>query len=218
MQNKGQTFGIIQLAAQIGLSIFAPGLFQAASYLGYYLKGLLLQGIFQGMGLIFTMNVLGVSRDFELEADQLGMQYALKSGYDPEGFIRLFDHMSRKEGHASSTSFFATHPAYGDRIQNALKEYKALSATDRPNRAFMTDTSEFQEVKDRLRKSLQKTEQEIQEETQRPSLSRPEPSPQECDELLKCPTSASTPNAAPEGRTVQGSKTRTPNTDVPGSA
>jgi Zn-dependent protease with chaperone function len=186
MQSKGKTFGIIQLATTIGLSIFAPGLFQAASYLGYYLKGLLLQGIFQGMGLIFTVNVLGVSREFELEADQLGMQYAWKSGYDPEGFIRLFDHMSQKEGHASSTSFFATHPAYGDRIQSALKEYKALRAGDSPNRQFITDTSEFQEVKERLRKSLQKTEQEIQEEAQRPSLNRSEPSSQECDEILRC--------------------------------
>jgi hypothetical protein len=34
MQNKGRTFSIIQLATSIGLSIFAPGLFQAASYLG----------------------------------------------------------------------------------------------------------------------------------------------------------------------------------------
>jgi Zn-dependent protease with chaperone function len=186
MQSKDKTFGIIQLASTIGLSIFAPGLFQAASYLGYYLKGLLLQGIFQGMGLIFTMNVLGVSREFELEADQLGMQYALKSGYDPEGFIRLFDHMSQKEGHASSTSFFATHPAYGDRIQNALREYKALSATDRPHHGFLTDSSEFQEIKERLRKSVQKTEKEIEDEIKKPSLNRPEPSQEECDELLKC--------------------------------
>jgi Zn-dependent protease with chaperone function len=191
MQGKGRTFGIIQLATSIGLSIFAPGLFQAASYLGYYLKGLLLQAIFQGMGLVFTMNVLGVSREFELEADQLGMQYAWKAGYDPEGFIRLFDHMSQKEGHASSTSFFATHPAYGDRIQTALKEYKALSSTDRPNHAFMTDTSEFQEVKERLRKSLQKTEKEIQEEKNRPSLKTFEPAPEECEEILK-----GTPSAA----------------------
>jgi Zn-dependent protease with chaperone function len=186
MQSKGQKLGLVQLAAQIGLSILAPGLFQAASYLGYYLKDLLLQGIFQGIGLIFTMNVLGVSREFELEADQLGMQYASKFGYDPEGFIRLFDHMSQKEGHASSTSFFATHPAYGDRIQNALKEYRALSATDRPERAFMTDSSEFQEVKERLSKSLQKTEKEIQDEIKKPSLNSREPSPRECDEILNC--------------------------------
>ncbi len=190
MQNKSRTFSIVQLATSVGLSIFAPGLFQAASYLGYYLKGLLLQGIFQGMGLVFTMNVLGVSREFELEADQLGMQYAWKAGYDPEGFIRLFDHMSQKEGHASSASFFASHPAYGDRIQNALKEYKALSATER-KRAFMTDTSEFQEVKECLRKSLQKTDKEIQQELTKPSLNRHEPSPAECDEILKCDPNAS---------------------------
>jgi Zn-dependent protease with chaperone function len=210
MQSKGKTFGIIQLATSIGLSIFAPGLFQAASYLGYYLKGLLLQGIFQGMGLIFTVNVLGVSREFELEADQLGMQYASRSGYDPEGFIRLFDHMSQKEGHASSTSFFATHPAYGDRIQNALKEYKALHAADKPGRQYTTDTSEFQELKERLRKSLQKTEQEIQEETQRPSLSRPEPSPEECAEILNCPTCDAHVNAAPKDQSVQRDHTGTP--------
>jgi Zn-dependent protease with chaperone function len=185
MQGKGRTFGILQLAASIGLSIFAPGLFQAASYLGYYLKGLLLQAIFQGMGLIFTLDALGVSREFELEADQLGMQYAWKSGYDPEGFIRLFDHMSQKEGHASRTSFFSTHPAFGDRIQEALKEYKALHAADAPDRRYILDSSEFQAVKERLRKSLQKTEQEIQEEIKKPSLKGSEPSPADCEEILK---------------------------------
>ena len=73
--------------------------------------------------------------------------------------------MSQKEGHASSTSFFATHPAYGDRIQNALKEYKALRAADNPSRTYITDTSEFQEVKERLRKSLQKTEKRSRKRT-----------------------------------------------------
>jgi Zn-dependent protease with chaperone function len=211
MQSKGRTFGIIQLATSIGLSIFAPGLFQAASYLGYYLKGLLLQGIFQGLGLIFTMDALGVSREFELEADQLGMQYAWKTGYDPEGFIRLFDHMSQKEGHATSTSFFATHPAYGDRIENALREYKTLRATDKPSRPYITDTSEFQEVKERLRQSLRKTDKQIQDETKKPSLNRSEPSPEECDKLLKCPASDSGPIAASEHQTTQGNKTGTPN-------
>ena len=138
-----------------------------------------------------SSDLLGVSREFELEADQLGMQYASKSGYDPEGFIRLFDHMSQKEGHASSTSFFATHPAYGDRIENALKEYKALRAADNPSRTYITDSAEFQEVKERLRKSLQKTEIEIQEEKNRPSLKTYEPAPEECEEILK-----GTPSAA----------------------
>jgi len=203
LQNKGRTFGIIQLATTIGLQIFAPGLFYAASYLSYYLKGLLLQAIFQGMGLVFTIDALGVSRDFESEADQLGMQCAWKSGYDPEGFIRFFDHMSQKEGYASHTSFFATHPAFGDRVLNSLKEYKALRAASSPQQQFLMDTSEFQEVKERLvARSLHKTEKEVQNDLTRPSLRGSEPSPAECDQILKGAPSATPAGAAPKDQTL----------------
>lgn len=192
LANKGRTFGIVQLAAVIGLQIFAPGLFYAGSYLGYYLKGLLLQAIFNGMGLVFTIDALGVSRDFEIEADQLGMQYAWKTGYDPRGFIDLFDAMSQKEGYASRTSFFATHPAYGDRTLSALKEYKVLHslATDRK---YLTDTSEFQEMKERLRKSLIKTPKQIASDVEKPTLKGLEPTPAECEELLGSPAATKAP-------------------------
>jgi Zn-dependent protease with chaperone function len=184
LASKGKTFSIVQLAAAIGLQVFAPGLFYAASYLSYYLKGLLLQAIFQGMGLVFTIDALGVSREFELEADQLGMQYAWKSGYDPEGFIKLFDHMSQKEGYASHTSFFATHPAFGDRTLNSLKEYKVLYSIA-PDRQFLTDTSEFQEVKERLRASLRKTRKEMRDGSKAPSLKQDDPAPEDCAEILR---------------------------------
>lgn len=207
LANKGRTFGIVQLAAQIGLQIFAPGLFYAASYLSYYLKGLLLQAIFQGMGLVFTMDALGVSRDFELEADQLGMQYAWKSGYDPEGFIRLFDHMSQKEGYASHTSFFATHPAFGDRTLNALKEYKALRAVSSPQQQFLMDTSEFQEVKERLGTSIHKTQKEVQDHRKRPSLKGAEPTPEECCDILNGASSAAPPGANGEAEPTALRKT-----------
>lgn len=192
--NKGRTFGIVQLAAVIGLQIFAPGLFYAASYLGYYLKGLLLQAIFDGLGLVFTINALGVSRDFELEADQLGMQYAWKTGYDPRGFIDLFDQMSEKGGYASRTSFFATHPAYGDRTLNVLKEYKVLRSLT-PERQELTDTSEFQEMKERLRRELIKTPKQVESDTERPTLKGSEPDAAECEKLLAPPSAptSSTP-------------------------
>lgn len=182
LANKGKAFSIAQLAALIGLQVFAPGLFYAASYLGYYLKGLLLQAIFNGLGIAFTLDALGVSRDFELEADQLGMQYAWKTGYDPEGFIKVFDHMSQKEGYASHTSFFATHPAFSDRILSALKEYKALKEID--SARFLTDTSEFQEMRKRLDSILRTSEKQIETNANKPSLKAGEVGPEDCPEIL----------------------------------
>ena len=194
MQSKATKFSVIQLATTIGLQIFAPGLFYAASYLAYQLKGLLLQAIFSGLGLVFTLDALGVSRDFELEADQLGMQYAWKTGYDPRGFMDLFDQMSEKEGHASRTSFFATHPAFGDRILNSLKEYKALRSLN-PDRNYIVDTSEFQEVKLRLQNILHQTEKQIEKDADRPTLKGAGPKPEECMEVpMASPGLSSTTN------------------------
>jgi Zn-dependent protease with chaperone function len=186
LANKAKAFNIAQIATFIGLQIFAPGLFYAASYLGYYLKGLLLQAIFNGMGVVFALNVLGVTREFELEADRLGMQYAWKTGYDPEGLIKLFDHMSAKEGNASHTSFFATHPAFGDRALNSLKEYRLLCSIA-PERQFLTDTSEFQGVKEHLRDTLRTAQKEIHGGTKGPSLDPQDPASEGCPEILPPP-------------------------------
>ncbi len=183
LAKKGTFFSIASLAALIGLQLIAPGLFQAASYLGYYLKGLLLQAIFNGLGIVFTLDALGVSRDFELEADQLGMQYAWKTGYDPRGFIGLFDQMSQKKGYASRTSFFATHPAFGERILNSLKESKVLESLN-PNQKYITDTLEFQKIQKIVNSSLYKTKEEVEKEENKPSLHAAEPTEQECQELL----------------------------------
>ncbi len=217
LANKGKTFSIVQLATMIGLQVFAPGLFYAASYLAYQLKGLLLQAIFNGLGLVFTINALGVSRDFELEADKLGMQYAWKTGYDPRGFIDLFDQMSQKEGYASRTSFFATHPAFGDRILNSLSEYKALQSVV-PDRQFVTDTSEFQEVKARLQRYMYKSKAQVERDEKAPTLKGLEPTEAQCEQVLPSPPGPPavrpTPNeAAPVPQAEP--KSKQPATDQP---
>jgi beta-barrel assembly-enhancing protease len=185
MMSKGTKFGILQMATVVGLSLVAPGLFQAGSYLASQLKGLLLQSIMNGLGLVFTVNALGVSRDSELEADQLGMQYAWKAGYDPRGIISFFDWMAMKSGHASRTSFFATHPAFGDRTLSALKEYTVLRSLE-PNKVYNTDIQQFGAVKAQLKKDLYKTKAQIrQEETSRPSLKNSKNlTPEGCASLL----------------------------------
>ena len=183
LSNKETLYNILGTASFIALSVFAPGLFSAASYLGYQLKGLLLQAIFNAMGLVFTLNILGVSRDFELEADQLGMQYAWRAGYDPRGFVNLFDAMSQREGYASRTAFFATHPAFGDRILRALEEYRALRPIH-SEQDYVTDTSEFQLVKIQLEGVLKKVKEKLDREPEAPSLRRKdEARPEDCPEL-----------------------------------
>lgn len=184
MSSRANKFGILQMAAIIGLSLFAPGLFQAGSYLAYQLKGLLLQSIMSGLGLVFTVNILGVSRDSEMEADQLGLQYAWKTDYDPRGIITFFDQMATKSGYASRTSFFATHPAFGDRVVGALKEYTVLKSIE-PNKQYITDTQQFEEIQARLKKELHKTKVQIhEEETARPSLTRGELTLEGCASIL----------------------------------
>jgi Zn-dependent protease with chaperone function len=201
LANKAKAFNIAQMATFIGLQIFAPGLFYAVSYLGYFLKGLLLQAIFNGMGVVFALNALGVTREFELEADRLGMQYAWKTGYDPEGFIKLFDHMSEKEGNASHTSFFATHPAFGDRTLNSLKEYRLLCSIA-PERQFLTDTSEFQEVKQRVGETLRTAQKEMQAGAKGPSLEPQDPALEDCPEILPPPPPPAVAKPA-QGRTTR---------------
>jgi len=47
-----------------------------------------LQYGFYGLGSALNLELLRVSRDYELEADQLGVQYAWDTGYDPGGYPR----------------------------------------------------------------------------------------------------------------------------------
>jgi predicted Zn-dependent protease len=63
--------------------------------------------------------LLKYSRDHERQADQLGIDYMAKAGYDPiqmSRFFQVFERMSSNEG-ASIPNWLSTHPAPPDRIQ-----------------------------------------------------------------------------------------------------
>ncbi|MBI2063123.1 MAG: M48 family metalloprotease [Candidatus Yanofskybacteria bacterium] len=151
IMSRAAKFSILKTAGQITALIITSG----ASYLVY----MLLQYGFSGLDLFLNLNLLGVSRDFELEADQLGMQYVWHAGYDPAGFTALFDRMASEFGYASHTSFFQTHPAFGDRILVASKEEKALRSVD-PNREYTNNTSEFDGIRERVRMLVDITHEE----------------------------------------------------------
>jgi Zn-dependent protease with chaperone function len=100
-----------------------------------------------GLGLALNLNLLGKSREFELEADQLGVQYAWNAGYDPRGFSQFFDRMATEKGYVSGASWFRTHPPFYQRMVNARREIAFL-----PEREKQTiGTSDFEQMRATLR-------------------------------------------------------------------
>ncbi|MEW6732689.1 MAG: M48 family metalloprotease [Acidobacteriota bacterium] len=131
--------GIIYQAAQIATLIFTGWV----AGIGMYYA---LQYGFFGLGMVLELSLLGVSREYEMEADQLGVQYAWRAGYDPRGFITFFDKMASEKGYIKSASFFRTHPPFFDRIVRVFSEIEFL-----PTKVELkVDSSSFQQAKEQL--------------------------------------------------------------------
>jgi len=156
LMNRATIASIFYQAAQIAAIILTGG--AAGIALSYAL-----QYGFYGLGLVIDLKLLGISRDYELEADQLGVQYAWNAGYDPAGFIDFFDKMATHEGYVNSVSWFRTHPAFYDRMVATEKEIMFLP----PKAAAIVQTTEFEEMKKELAPVTIKAEKE---EVERPSL------------------------------------------------
>jgi predicted Zn-dependent protease len=108
-------------------------------------QGLLLGGalITQGLGLpaqdILNLGSMAAqliflrySREDELEADKLGVEYASAARYDPRETIDFFQTLNRvqeKEGQGMP-GFLSTHPNPGDRVQR-IRELTAAQPRDR---------------------------------------------------------------------------------------
>jgi Zn-dependent protease with chaperone function len=159
LMKKATIASIIYQAAQIAAVILTGG---AASIGTYYA----LQYGFYGLGLVLSLDLLGVSRDFELEADQLGVQYAWNAGFDPNGFIKFFDKMATKEGYVNGLSWFRTHPPFYQRMVHSKREIMFLPAKE----GLAENSPEFERMKAELQKVTAHAEEE---EKDRPSLLAP---------------------------------------------
>src|ERR1051326_7557424 len=103
----------------------------------------------QGAGLAIPMGFLTFSRSFEREADDLGLQYLYKSGYDPTAFVDFFEKIEslEKKKPGSLAKVFSTHPMTDDRIKAAQNQIqKTLVA--KPE--YVVTTWEVNDVKGRL--------------------------------------------------------------------
>ena len=136
-----------------------------------FMGGGLGYGIYEASGLALPLTFMKFQRNFEAEADYLGVQYMYKTGYDPQAFISFFEKIQAKEKKkpGSIAKAFASHPQTPDRIEASQKEI----ATILPARAqYIVSTSEFDDVKSRLATLQNRHKVLEQKDSNRPSLRR----------------------------------------------
>jgi len=128
-------------------------------------------GIYEAAGLAVPITFLKFSRDFEAQADYLGVQYMYRAGYDPQAFISFFEKIQalekRKPGMVAKA--FADHPQTPDRILHSQEEIaRILPARDE----YTVTTSEFEDVKARLARIENKRRLTDTKDKNKPSLRR----------------------------------------------
>ncbi len=107
------------------------------------------EAVNMAMSLALPVTFMKFSRDFEAQADYMGLQYMYKAGYDPQAFIAFFEKIKalEKEKPGAISKAFASHPPTPDRIAKSQQEMRDILP---PRPEYIVDTSEFEDVKARL--------------------------------------------------------------------
>jgi len=142
----------------IPLMIFAQG-----SWVGY--------GIYEASQLAVPLTFLSFSREYEAEADYLGIQYMYRAGYDPQGMVSIFEKLNALEKHkpGALSRAFSDHPATPDRIANVETEIATILPA-KPD--YLVTTSEFDTVKARLARIQNKRGLNDKKNGNKPTLRR----------------------------------------------
>ena len=129
-------------------------------------------GINEAANIALPATFMKFSRNFEAQADYLGVQYAYKAGYDPNGMITLFEKIGvliEKRKQSLKGSIEANHPQTPDRIEKTQHEIATILP---PREQYIVDTSEFQMVKKRLALIMKHRQLNDKENEQNPDLRR----------------------------------------------
>jgi predicted Zn-dependent protease len=140
------------LAHEIGHGAARHGTQLMTRSYGYNLLAGLLLGRDAGQGQRLLAQLVGTgvltrySREAELEADRLGVDYAYKAGYNPRGSADFFQQMlqARQRRPTKVEQFFSTHPLTEQRIDRV-----EAAAARYPNRG-VHDTRAFQQFRSRV--------------------------------------------------------------------
>ena len=129
------------LGHEIGHINARHGLKKLGASLGFsILSGILLndpdqQSVRQLTDQLYNLVSLGYSRSDEYQADSLGLEYVIKSGYNSSCAITLLEKFideEKKKGTSYVPVYLRTHPGAGQRIQNIehkLLELKTLKSS-----------------------------------------------------------------------------------------
>jgi hypothetical protein len=116
---------------QIVAGFFTGGTANAGAYygIGY--------GI-EGAGSLLNGALNGVNETHQREADQLGVQYSWKAGFDPRGFVTFLDSIAGR----NDSNFLSPEPSLEKRLLHLFSEIQYL-----PARETSSDSEEFQRIK-----------------------------------------------------------------------
>ena len=133
--SKGQLTNIVVGGLSIIADVAAPGMGQVASTLGGFGAGAFLASY---------------SRDNERQADALGTEYMVHSGYSPDGMVGLMNMLNtlNKSRPSSIELMFATHPMSDERYQNAVR---AAGSTFADSRNLPLNRERYMDTTARLR-------------------------------------------------------------------
>jgi predicted Zn-dependent protease len=114
-----------------------------------FIGGGLGYGIYEAAGIGVPLTFMKFQRNFEAQADYLGVQYLYASGYDPQAFPQFFEKIQalekKKPGFVAKA--FETHPPTPERMERTQHEIATILPA-KPQ--YVVDTSEFQDMKARL--------------------------------------------------------------------
>ena len=125
----------------------------------------------QGASLAIPLGFLKFTQSMEAEADYLGLQYLYKSGYDPTAFVDFFEKIQSLEKKKPGTlaKIFSSHPPTDSRIKAAQTEIDKILVA-KPE--YVVNTSEFNDVKNRLAMLHNRRKVDTDKASTRPRLRR----------------------------------------------
>lgn len=135
LYNRRRSTGVVAYMAAIAIAIVSGNPYIANA-------GQLVTGI---AATAFTSTF---GRDAEREADHLGVETLIRSGYDPHGIVSMFETLREQSGGGSSIQFLSSHPATAERLANVRAD---IARHTLPPGLRSDDGGRFEIIQERVR-------------------------------------------------------------------